>query len=128
VNPVCPYCGEESKQVTGITLYPHLEQFAEKIFYHCKPCDSRVGCHPGTDKPLGTLANNDLRLRRNYAHKHFDRLWKEGYMKSRIHSYLWLAIAMDIPPKFCHIGHFNEEQCLEVARLSKAKLLEILND
>ena len=124
---ICQYCKKEADKVTGAFLYPHTESVAHKMFYVCEPCDARVGCHPKSDTPLGSLANYSLRKRRNYAHNYLDRLWKEGYME-RSECYLWLAFAIGIPIKFAHIAMFNEEQCLEVVDLSKAKLLEYIDE
>ena len=123
----CQYCKQEAKKVDGLYLYPHIEELANNTYYVCEPCKAWVGCHKGTDTPMGTLANMSLRRRRNAAHKAFDRLYKEGFMK-RTECYTWLAFTLNIPTKFCHIGLFNEEQCLNVTQVSKEKLLEYLDE
>ncbi|WP_028492623.1 zinc-finger-containing protein [Thioalkalivibrio sp. ALE19] len=114
--PLCPYCGERSERVTGAEVYPHRPDLAGKAFYQCAPCDARVGCHPGTNKPLGRLANAALRRAKSRAHKAFDGLWRDGSM-TRSEAYAWLAEQMDLPVKRCHIGQFDEAQCEQVVTI-----------
>lgn len=73
-NPDCPYCGQESMQGTGVDVYPHRPDLQHLVFYSCAPCQARVGCHPGTTRPLGNLANAELRAARIEAHTQFDKL------------------------------------------------------
>lgn len=110
----CPYCGEPAALVFGEALYPHRPDLYAKQFYRCDPCDATVGCHPGTTKPLGRMANAELRWAKMEAHTAFDRLWKAGSM-TRSAAYAWLAGALGIEKSDCHIGMFDVEQCLRVA-------------
>lgn len=113
LTPKCPYCDGWSEKLTGADVYPHRPDLAEKVFYACRPCDARVGCHPGTDKPLGTLANRPLRRSRSRAHAAFDPLWRDAEHrgKARRAAYARLAEAMGIAYQDCHISQFNEAQC-----------------
>lgn len=97
----CPYCGAAAERT---------EHFAWGTQYECVPCDARVGCHRGTDTPLGTLANAELRAARKAAHAAFDPIWKTRRM-SRARAYTWLARALGIRKQYCHIGMFNVAQC-----------------
>lgn len=106
----CNYCGKEAELVTGAEVYPHLPNLAAKKFYRCVPCDARVGTHPGTDRPLGNLANADLRRIRSQVHRAFDPIWKDRRM-SRSKAYARLARAMGIPVDECHVGMFDVERC-----------------
>lgn len=118
IRTMCPYCGAESKKVTGKEIYPHRPDLAHKTFYQCAPCDAYVGCHPGTCKALGRLANAELRKAKSAAHKIFDDIWRSGYM-SRSQAYSWLAGQLGIEKKDCHIGMFDVDQCEQVVDASE---------
>lgn len=122
MNPICPYCGRPSEKVTGKNIYSHRTDLDNKTFYRCKPCDAYVGCHPGTDEPLGRLANSELRLAKRRTHLWFDSIWKSGAM-SRTQAYEWLAGQMGIKVEDCHIGMFDKEQCERVTRISRESII-----
>lgn len=89
-------------------------------------CDAYVGCHPKTIKPLGRLANPELRSAKIQAHAAFDRLWKAkvargdcGKSKARGLAYRWLAEQLGIDPTACHIGMFDPAMCLRVVEVCK---------
>lgn len=111
-------CGNSAKMVTGKKIYPHRPDLYHKFFYHCEPCGSYVGCHPGTNEPLGTLANATIRKLRNQCHNKFDRLWKSGEMK-RGEAYKWLQDKMYLTKEDAHIGKFGEEQCIKLLSILK---------
>ena len=116
--PTCPYCNNPSTKVSGSEIYPHREDLWDIVIYECKPCDARVGCHKGTDNPLGRLANAELRAAKMEAHLAFDPLWKTK-TKSRSGAYQWLAKELGIRPKDCHIGMFDVETCQRVVLIMK---------
>lgn len=109
----CDYCGNPAECVTGADVYPHRPDLADKIIWECKPCEARVGCHPKTVKPLGRLANEQLRILKMQAHSKFDPIWKMGNMK-RKSAYAWLAKELEIDASLCHIGMMNEVMCERV--------------
>lgn len=81
--PSCRYCG-------GHPVLRHasgngLKQDASVWFCANYPrCDAKVGCHPGTVKPLGTLADATTRRWRQKAHAVLDPLWNHHvYAKAR---------------------------------------------
>ena len=110
IPPTCPYCSKLSKKVTGRVVYPHRPDLDRLVFYRCEPCDAHVGCHPRSGKPLGRLANKELRQAKMATHNIFDPLW-EGGVITRKEAYSWLAIALCIPEEECHIGMFDEKLC-----------------
>lgn len=112
----CDYCGQPAPLVTGADVYPGLPALARRRFYKCDPCHAWVGCHPGTIKPLGRLANAPLRRARVKAHDRFDRLWRGGRMK-RTDAYAWLAEQLGIKPEDCHIGMFDAAACARVVEV-----------
>jgi hypothetical protein len=114
--PTCPHCARPAELVAGADVYPHRLDLAEKKVWRCLPCDARVGCHDGTDIPLGTLAGPALRSARWRAHAAFDRLWKRehGGTMRRAEAYAWLAGQLGVEVEACHIGQFDEAWCERV--------------
>ena len=126
LTPICSYCGKFSKMVTGKDVYPHLPKLKHLVIYECKGCDARVGCHKGTSRPLGRLANEELRNAKSFAHNCFDDIWKCGHM-SRGNAYAWLARNLGIKKADCHIGMFDVEMCKKAASISSEYLGDKLN-
>tara|TARA_R100000541_G_scaffold58197_2_gene69160 strand:- start:175 stop:567 length:393 start_codon:yes stop_codon:yes gene_type:complete len=120
LTPICPYCKQFSKSVTGKEIYPHRKDLFNLVIYSCLPCNAYVGTHKGTTKPLGRLANKELRKAKSAAHRAFDPLWKLGGMK-RKEAYKWLAETLDVEPIDCHIGMFDVETCEDVVMHSLNK-------
>jgi hypothetical protein len=73
---------------------------------------------------MGTMATAPTRAARQRAHKAFDRLFNKTSM-SRSQAYRWLSYVMGIERTSCHISHFNEEQCIKVAKLSREYMTEL---
>lgn len=121
-KPNCPYCGSIAALVGGLDIYPWRHDLAHKKFYRCQICpDAYVGCHDGTENPLGRLADSKLRLAKSHAHAVFDPLWerkmeRDGLKKgeARGKAYVWLAGQLGIDPKDCHIGMMDVETCMRV--------------
>lgn len=117
LTPICLYCQQPSKEVDGTAIYKHRPDLAHLHFYMCEPCDAYVGTHRGTRKPLGTLANANLRRLRNQAHTAFDPLWSNEGGMPRKAAYAWLAQSMGLRDDECHIAMFNEDQCRMTIKL-----------
>jgi len=119
---ICPYCGDETLLVEDEEIY---NQSYGGMAFVCWPCGAWVGCHKGTDKALGRLANKELRAAKILAHDYFDKLWRRKQKEiknkhiARSKAYKWLAKEMDIDKKHTHIGMFNVEQCEKVVLLCK---------
>jgi hypothetical protein len=89
-------------------------------------CGAYVGCHPGTNKPLGRVADAELRKWKGEAHRYFDALWKRRarannarYNNTRDRAYTWLSGQLGLERKYTHIGMFDVEQCKKVVELCK---------
>ena len=84
----------------------------------------RISCrvHAGTNIPVGSLANHELRSLRRTAHHYFDQLYLTGYM-SKQDAYQWLADLIMAPLSEAHIGHLGEYYCKLVIEESR-KLLD----
>lgn len=117
---LCHYCNKEAELVLGNEIYPSLKHLHNRFFYLCKSCDAYVGCHAHTSKPMGILANKELRQAKIKAHSAFDATWRGGSPKpSRKAAYKMLANKLGINSKDCHIGMFNLEMCNKVIEVLK---------
>lgn len=112
----CPYCSGPVELVNGERIYPHRRDLYAKRFYLCAPCKAYVGCHPKTTRPLGRLANAELRAWKMRAHTSFDPIWRNGKL-SRKEAYAWLAREMGLTVEETHIGQFDVENCRCVVEL-----------
>lgn len=117
--PKCPYCGMPTEKATGKLIYPHRRDLQDMHYWLCNPCDAYVGCHRGTWKPFGRIANSELRRAKVAAHNAFDPLWKTGRM-SRSQCYRWLAEQLGISKSQCHIGLFDVAMCVRVVNACQA--------
>lgn len=116
----CDYCHEPAEFVTGECVYPHRRDLWHREFYICVPCEAWVGCHKGTNRPLGRLANAELRLAKMAAHGVFDPFWKaRGWKRGR--AYAWLSQELGIDRSACHIGMFDVLRCRRVVEIVRAQ-------
>lgn len=119
----CQYCGGTVVLRSADGIY--RDNSNRTMLYVCSNyphCDAYVRTHPGTNIPVGTLANRKLRMLRNEAHHQFDQLYRSGIM-SKQDAYLWLADILQMPLSEAHIGYLGEYYCNEVIAESK-KLLD----
>lgn len=110
----CPYCGAPTELVDDTEIYGRT--FGTRC-YVCRPCGAWVGCHKGTDRALGRIANKELRELKRQAHEAFDPIWEKGFLPQKA-AYMVLSAAFGLPPDQTHIGMFDEEMCMKVTRLS----------
>ncbi|WP_009631585.1 zinc-finger-containing protein [Synechocystis sp. PCC 7509] len=106
----CPFCRSSVSLIDSAKIYGQSYGF----IYLCDAypnCDARVGCHPRSIKPLGTLADKQLRKWRSLAHRKFDPLWQLGVFSSRQTAYKWLSKAMKLPLDKTHVAMFDIRQC-----------------
>lgn len=118
----CPYCGAPVLFRSAEGIY--RENLAGTMLYVCAnypQCDAYVRVHPGTDKPVGTLANRTLRVLRREAHSYIDRICAEGIMKKQ-EVYYWIAALIGAPLSEAHIGLLGNYYCAQIIEECK-KLL-----
>lgn len=135
MNPVlCDYCGRPAEFLpSSARLYGGRDYGPA---YRCDPCDAHVGVHKGTTKPLGRLANAELRALKREVHRLFDPLWIlywQAYpdledRNSRIRAvqrgrcYSWLAAQLGIATDECHVGMFDPDRCrAAIAAMTREK-------
>jgi len=107
----CGECATPARLVTGAVIYPRRPDLAGKAYWRCTACGAYVGCHPGTQQPLGTPCSPTTRAARLAAHAAFDPLWqakvqRDGVAKkeARGSGYRWLAGQLGLDRADCHIG------------------------
>lgn len=118
-NEICRYCGGIIKLVSAQTIYGESTErlgMSGQHIYQCQNCNARVGCHKGTTRPLGNVANEVLRLKRMETHRVFDAHWKCRGL-SRTEAYRWLAKELHLTEGQAHIGGFEMDQCQKVIEL-----------
>jgi zinc-finger-containing domain len=103
----CPYCKREAEFSSSEEFYG--TDYGTNVYF-CRRCDAHVGTYGRSKRPLGHLANGQLRKARAIAHSVFDIMWQRGNM-TRSHAYKWLGWKMKLPPELCHIGMFTVQQC-----------------
>ena len=120
IPTICRYCGGAVHLVPAAKVYgpaaaKRLGLEREK-FYQCQNCNARVGCHKGSTRPLGNLANEALRMKRMETHQVYDNFWKERGM-SRTQGYKWMAKKLRLSEELAHIGGFELVRCRLMSRL-----------
>lgn len=116
-NVICDYCRTPAEFIDSAIIYGK----SYGMIYYCPNCGAYVGCHKGTDIPLGRLANKELRDWKMKAHDAFDPIWKSHKMRRKL-AYKWLSEQMGIPWEKTHIGMFDVEQCKQVIQICNAAL------
>lgn len=116
----CPYCGSNAVYKSADGIYK--DNSGNKMLYVCSnypECDSYVRVIEGTKKPIGSLANKELRKLRSDAHYYFDKLYQNGYM-TKEEAYRWLADIIDSPYLAnAHIGNMSDYYCRLVIEKSR---------
>lgn len=110
----CPYCGAPVVYRSADGIYK--ENKNNTMLYVCSnypKCDAYVRVHPGTNTPVGTMADGKLRALRELAHTYFDKLHKSGIM-TKDEAYYWLSNLINAPLSQAHIGYLGEYYCKQV--------------
>jgi len=116
----CPYCGKSAEWVENKEVYGRNYGKSFMIWL-CRSCNAYVGCHENTMKPLGTMANKDLREWRMKAKnlfivKKMDGTWKNKKLKAK--AYYWLNKAMG---REFHFGESTTEDCKAIVEILEGK-------
>ena len=115
----CPYCGSPVVYRSADGIY--RDNSSGTMLYVCSrypECDSYVRVHAGTNIPVGSMANHELRTLRRTAHHCFDQLYESGYM-SKQDAYQWLvdlimhSVIMLKIPMMRGIGRNHLRHCLK---------------
>lgn len=121
IKVTCPYCGSDAEYIDSRHYYANGRSYG--MIYLCHPCDALVGVHRNSDKPLGSLANKELRELRRRCHGLFDQLWKGSARRMNRHAaYRKLADNMGMTHEEAHIGKFGEQDCLKMIQTFKDRI------
>lgn len=113
----CRYCQGEVRLVENQEIYG--KNYGKYPYsYWCEKCGSYVGIHPGSDLPLGTLADHNLREWRKRSKKAFIDYYQSKHWK-RETAYQWLQQKLCLLPDDCHFGLFEIEDCINVLEVLK---------
>ena len=115
----CPKCGAPIDYRSADGIYKNNQGNA--MLYICRnypKCDLYVRTHPGTNIPVGTLADRRLRQLRNEAHYYFNQLFESGMM-SKNDAYNLLTNIVQAPRSNAHIGYLGEYYCRQVIEKSQ---------
>nr|WP_315447981.1 zinc-finger-containing protein [uncultured Pseudomonas sp.] len=120
-NPIpapadCRYCGDDVHLVCNSEIYRGRSFGDWPYAYLCRGCRAYVGLHPQTDIPLGTLADDKLRVLRNRSKAAFHEHMKKAGM-TRTGAYQWLAEKMGIDVGVCHFGWFDLAECFAAEKV-----------
>lgn len=79
----CCECKQEinARLTNGKEIYKHRKDLFDIPFWMCDSCKNFVGCHYKTNtntKPLGIIANKQIRAMRIKIHTILDTLWKNN--------------------------------------------------
>lgn len=117
----CPYCKGEAELMDSIAVY----RKSYGPIYACLPCDAYVGCHKGTEKPLGIPAKPNLRQQRKIAHGIIDTYWRTK-MFTRKRVYEAVKEAMDIPWEQNHVAMWDIKTAMRFNTEGYVKMAQIL--
>lgn len=111
---ICPYDGTPAEWVNNSRIYG--KSYGKSYMcWLCPKCGAYVGCHQNTRRPLGTMANRELRNWRMHAHAHIDPLWKDG--ENHISRGAVYAILAEHFGRHIHIGESDIETCKKIIEL-----------
>jgi len=121
-NVICPYCNAKAELASSTRVYGGQDYGMIWLCSNYPTCDAFVGVHKGTTRPLGRLANKELRHWKKQAHFYFDLRWKHEKKRkpARTAAYRWLATQLGISAHDCHIGMFDVETCKQVVKICMA--------
>lgn len=105
VPKTCPFCGHEIVKTSNTELYG--KEYGNGVCYLCRNCKASVGTHPN-GKPLGLLANAEMKRLKKLCHAYFDSCWKSRKLK-RNNAYKILSKKLNISVSDCHFGYFNTD-------------------
>ncbi|MBD2786342.1 hypothetical protein ID858_10310 [Xenorhabdus sp. DI] len=107
----CRYCGRHVMIAHHLDVFKRIHDNSRwPWLYHCWSCGARVSIHPGTDIPMGTLADRPTRIARISGHRHFENM-REYRELERTDAYRWLARKLGISFRRCHFGWFDADMC-----------------
>lgn len=122
---ICNYCNQPCKWVENKEIYGRNYGRSYMIWL-CVDCDAYVGCHNNSKKPLGRVANKELRdLRKESKNLFISKYLRKWNCPNHVKDSMYkrLASEINIPVSECHFGMFDEKRCKDVINLLAPKQL-----
>ena len=119
----CPYCGAPAVCRPASTVYGTGTIDPKGYLYLCSnwpSCDAYVGAHRKDRRPMGTLANGELRHKRILAHRALKKLQMDRHM-DKWAAYIWLQANLKLDESHAHIGMFSGQMCDQVISLCQSQ-------
>jgi len=117
---LCPYCNSPAVWVENKVVYGR-NYGKSYMMWHCPKCEASIGCHNNTKRPLGTMANKELKKMRNLAHEAIDPLWKEmGMSRKDVYEALGKIFGYKV-----HVGSADMKTCQRLIGVGKQLQKEI---
>ena len=117
-RPICPACGSEARLMFGSDACPDRPELADEPVWACTICaETYAECRPGTEEPIGSLADGGLRYARAQVIGQFHRLVREA---------VWPELTRDRLPGFIAAmtgrdrAEFVEPHALDLERCQRA--------
>lgn len=111
---ICPYCGKKAVLRPASYLYGEKRIFTpETMFYVCSgypDCNAYVSANQKNHRPLGIMADGELRNLRIQTHRALREIWTQGYM-TKNSTYHWLSGKLALPEKETHVAMFSTYRC-----------------
>ena len=121
-NLICPYCGKVSEWVENKEVYG-VNYGKSYMIYLCRDCRAYVGCHENSRRPLGTMANKELRGLRRRAHMNIDHWYKNGTIsRGRLYRILSDIFGFEV-----HVGGSDEKMCNKLIGLDMGRIISDFN-
>lgn len=115
------YCCQCEKEIfvpitKGSEIYPHRPDLADLNFYKCPHCGNYVGCHKGTNRPLGVIPTPAIRQARKIIHSYIDPIYKSGKMTRTT---LYRTISKKLGYTY-HTGETKSvSECVKIMNIAK---------
>lgn len=121
-NVICPYCNAKAVLRPANTVYGISDRSTGRHLYVCTnwpKCDAYVSAHKSDRKPMGRLANGNLRHKRILAHKAMEDYRRLTHM-DKWAVYLWLQGKLGLGEHHIHIAKFDDEMCDRVIEICRS--------
>ncbi len=113
----CCGCNSEvaARLTNGAEIYPHRSDLHSLKFWKCDGCGDAVGCHKSGSKgtrPLGVIANREIKDWRIKIHAKLDPLWKQGAFSR---NGLYRSVSKRMGIEACHTAELTTvDDCKKV--------------
>lgn len=112
---LCPYCNRKARLITGKQLYRSIKRIKHYRFWRCDSCDAHAKCSRD-GKPIGSLANAELRQLRRKAHDLMEWIVASGTMdESELHKMLCQSVGRK--SKRVMLVHYSKDDCQAIVDL-----------